>query len=392
MFMFFHNYFHIYFYSPKKNFRIKFKKILNKNKNSDIIYEIIIIEYINTGEHFIMNMKEAINKVVSGQNLTLEQSKDVMRIMLGGEATQAQLGSFLTALRMKGETIDEIVGCATVMQELAEHVKPKTTGTYIDLVGTGGDGANTFNISTTSAFVASGAGVPIAKHGNRAISSRSGAADVLEALGINIMLEADKVEKCIEEVGMGFMFAQIFNKAMKNVGQARKDMGIRTIFNILGPVSNPSNAKGALIGVYSEKLTEPLAMAMSAMGVERGIIACGNGCMDEITNTAPSRISEIKDGKVISYEISPEDFGISRAAAEDIKGGTCEENAQITMSVLNGEKGPKRDIVLMNAGAAIYVGGKASSIEEGIQKAAESIDSKAALNVLNKLIEFTKNS
>lgn len=392
MFMFFHNYFHIYFYSPKKNFRIKFKKILNKNKNSDIIYEIIIIEYINTGEHFIMNMKEAINKVVSGQNLTLEQSKDVMRIMLGGEATQAQLGSFLTALRMKGETIDEIVGCATVMQELAEHVKPKTTGTYIDLVGTGGDGANTFNISTTSAFVASGAGVPIAKHGNRAISSRSGAADVLEALGINIMLEADKVEKCIEEVGMGFMFAQIFNKAMKNVGQARKDMGIRTIFNILGPVSNPSNAKGALIGVYSEKLTEPLAMAMSAMGVERGIIACGNGCMDEITNTAPSRISEIKDGKVISYEISPEDFGISRAAAEDIKGGTCEENAKITMSVLNGEKGPKRDIVLMNAGAAIYVGGKASSIEEGIQKAAESIDSKAALNVLNKLIEFTKNS
>ncbi|MDO5388643.1 MAG: anthranilate phosphoribosyltransferase [Clostridia bacterium] len=337
-------------------------------------------------------MKEAINKVVSGQNLTLEQSKDVMRIMLGGEATQAQLGSFLTALRMKGETIDEIVGCATVMQELAEHVKPKTTGTYIDLVGTGGDGANTFNISTTSAFVASGAGVPIAKHGNRAISSRSGAADVLEALGINIMLEADKVEKCIEEVGMGFMFAQIFNKAMKNVGQARKDMGIRTIFNILGPVSNPSNAKGALIGVYSEKLTEPLAMAMSAMGVERGIIACGNGCMDEITNTAPSRISEIKDGKVISYEISPEDFGISRAAAEDIKGGTCEENAQITMSVLNGEKGPKRDIVLMNAGAAIYVGGKASSIEEGIQKAAESIDSKAALNVLNKLVEFTKNS
>lgn len=336
-----------------------------------------------------MNIKEAINKVVKGNDLTLEEAKEVMRIMLGGEATQAQLGSFLTALRMKGETIDEIVGCATVMQELAEHVKPNTSVNYIDLVGTGGDGANTFNISTTSAFVAAGAGVPIAKHGNRAISSKSGAADVLEALGINIMLEANDVEKCIEEVGMGFMFAQIFNKSMKNVGQARKDMGIRTIFNILGPVSNPSNAKGAVIGVYSPTLTEPLAKAMLAMGVERGIVACGNGSMDEITNTGVTRISEIKNGTVETYDIKPEDFGIETAKTEDIVGGDCTTNAQYTKDILNGVKGPKRDIVLLNAGAAIYVAGIADTMADGIKKAEDSIDSGKAKKVLEKLVEFT---
>lgn len=338
-----------------------------------------------------MNIKEAINKVVCGENLTLNEAKEVMRIMLSGEATQAQLGSFLTALRIKGETINEIVGCATVMQELADHVKPKTDINYIDLVGTGGDGANTFNISTTAAFVAAGAGVPIAKHGNRAISSRSGAADVLESLGINIMLEADKVEKCIEEVGMGFMFAQIFNKSMKNVGQARTDMGIRTIFNILGPLSNPSNAKGAVIGVYSEELTEPLAKAMLAMGVERAIVACGNGSMDEITNIGTTHISEIKDGKVNTYDINPSDFGMAVAKAEDIKGGTCDENAKTTNEILSGVKGPKRDIVLLNAGAAIYVAGIAATMAEGIKKAEESIDSGAARKVLDKLIVFSKN-
>lgn len=338
-----------------------------------------------------MNMKEAINKVVCGENLTLDEAKDVMRLMLGGEATQAQLGSFLTALRIKGETIDEIVGCATVMQELADHVKPETNINYIDLVGTGGDGANTFNISTTAAFVAAGAGVPIAKHGNRAISSRSGAADVLEALGVNIMLEADMVEKSIEEVGMGFMFAQIFNKSMKNVGQARTDMGIRTIFNILGPVSNPSNAKGAVIGVYSEKLTEPLAKAMAAMGVERAIVACGSGGMDEITIVGSTHISEIKDGHVTSYDIKPSDFDIDYADVKDITGGTCEENAKITNEILAGVKGPKRDIVLLNAGAAIYVAGIADTIAEGIKKAEESIDSGAARKVLDKLIDFSKN-
>lgn len=336
-----------------------------------------------------MNMKEAIDKAVKRQNLTIDEAKDAMRLMLSGDATQAQIGSFLTALRMKGETIEEIVGCATVMQELAEHVKPKIKSKYIDLVGTGGDGANTFNISTTAAFVVAGAGVPVAKHGNRAISSKSGAADVLSALGINIMLEPEKVEKCIEEVGMGFMFAQLFNKSMKNVGQARSDMGIRTIFNILGPISNPSNARAVLIGVYSSELTEPIANALLAMGVEKAMVVCGNGYMDEITTVGTTRVSEIIDGMVITYKIKPEDFGIERASEESIKGGTCDENAVITKAILSGEKGAKRDIVLLNSGAAIYVGGKASSMAEGVKMAAESIDSGAAIAVYNKLVEIS---
>ncbi len=338
-----------------------------------------------------MTMKEAISKVVAGENLTLDEAKEVMNIMLSGDAEQAQLGSFLTALRIKGETIDEIVGFATVMQSAAKHVKPKTDINYIDLVGTGGDGTNTFNISTTSALVAAGAGVPIAKHGNRAISSRSGAADCLEALGINIMLDADKVEKCIEETGMGFMFAPIFNQAIKNVGQARKSIGIRTVFNILGPVSNPSNAKGALIGVYSDSLTEPLAKAMCAMGVERGMVVCGGGCTDEITVAGATHVSEIKDGKVTTYDIKPEDFGIARADAEALKGGTGEENAVITKNILKGEKGAKRDVVLMNAGAAIYIAGLADTMAEGIKKAEKSIDDGSAMNVLEKLAKFTQN-
>ncbi len=335
-----------------------------------------------------MTMKEAINKVVNGENLTLDEAKDVMNLMLSGEATQAQLGSFLTALRIKGETVDEIVGCATVMQQKADHVKPNVDINYVDLVGTGGDGVNSFNISTTAAFVACGAGVPIAKHGNRAISSRSGAADVLEKLGVNIMLEAGEVEKCIEEVGMGFMFAQIFNKSMKYVGQARNEMGIRTIFNILGPVSNPSNAKAVVIGVYSDNYTEPLANVFLKMGVERGLVICGGG-MDEISVIGKTRVSEIKDGSVKTYDISPEDFGIPVANADDIKGGTGEENAQITLSILKGEKSAKRDIVLMNAGAAIYVAGLADSLAEGIKMAEQSIDSGKALEKLNALVEFT---
>ncbi len=336
-----------------------------------------------------MNMKDAIKKVVEGNDLTLDEAKSVMELMLSGEATEAQMGSFLTALRMKGETIDEIVGFATVMQSVAKHVAPSTDINYIDLVGTGGDGANTFNISTTSALVAAGAGVPVAKHGNRAISSRSGAADVLEALGINIMLDADKVEKCIEEVGMGFMFAPIFNQAIKNVGKTRKDIGIRTVFNILGPVSNPSNAKGAVIGVFTDGLTEPLAKAMHAMGVERGMVVCGNGSTDEITNIGKTHVSEIKNGSVVSYDITPGDFGIAEANADDIKGGTGEENAVILKDILSGAKGPKRDVVLMNAGAAIYVAGIAKSLAEGIKLAEESIDGGKAKEKLDALVAFS---
>lgn len=342
------------------------------------------------GERTMITMKEAIDKVVRGIDLTRTEAEEVMSLMLGGEATQAQLGSFLTALRLKGETIDEIVGCATVMQAKADHVAPKVEGNYIDLVGTGGDGTHTFNISTTSAFVASAAGVPIAKHGNRAISSSSGAADVLEALGINIMLEAPRVQACVEETGIGFMFAQIFNKSMKNVGQARSEMGIRTIFNILGPVSNPSNAKGALIGVYSRSLTEPIAYAMQAMGVERAMIVSGCDGMDEITVTGKTHVSEIKDGKVTTYELDPKDYGIGYASGEEIKGGKGTENAEITKGILSGSiTGAKRDIVLLNAGAAIYIGGKADSISEGIKIAADTIDKGLALEKVKALAEFS---
>lgn len=338
----------------------------------------------------MITMRDAVTKVVKGQNLTVEEAKTVMRIMMGGDATQAQLGSFLTALRLKGETLDEIVGCATVMKELAEHVKPNVATDYVDLVGTGGDGTNTFNISTTASFVAAGAGVPIAKHGNRAISSKSGAADVLEALGVNVMLEAPEVEKCIEETGIGFMFAQVFHKAMKNVSQARKDMGIRTIFNILGPLSNPSDAKAAVIGVFNPDLTEPFAQAMRAMGVKRAMIVGGRDGMDEITLTGETVVSEIKDDRVINYTINPEQYGMEMAMAEELTGGDSTLNAKITLDILSGTIGHRRDIVLLNAGATIYVAGLADSLEEGIHKAEESIDSGIAMKKLEAIREFTK--
>lgn len=338
----------------------------------------------------MMTMKKAISSVVKGENLSIDDAKEVMNIMLSGNATQAQLGSFLTALRMKGETLDEIVGCASVMNQKAEHINPKT-GTYIDFVGTGGDGTNTFNISTTSAFVVAGAGLSVAKHGNRAISSKSGAADVLEALGVNIMLEAKDVEKCVEEIGIGFMFAQIFNKSMKNVGKARTEMGIRSIFNILGPLSNPSDAKTQFIGVFSPELTEPFAQAMRIMGVTRGMVVNGLDGMDEITTTNETVVSEIIDDKIINYKLSPENFGMKRAMPEQLTGGDGRINAKITMDILTGTTGYRRDIVVLNAAAALYTGGKVKNIEDGIELAKESIDSGAALEKLKGLINFSNS-
>lgn len=337
----------------------------------------------------MMTMKKAINMVVKGQNLSIDEAKETMYMMLNGEATQAQIGSFLTALRIKGETLDEIVGSATVLKEKAEHVSPNKTKDYLDLVGTGGDGTNTFNISTTSAFVAAGAGLTIAKHGNRSISSKSGSVDVLEALGINVMLEPEKVEKCIDEIGIGFMFAQIFHKSMKNVGQARKEMGIRSIFNILGPLSNPSDAKYQVIGVFNPNLTEPFAQAMRIMGIKRAMVISGADSMDEITLTGDTFVSEIKDDHVINYKINPEQFGIETAISEEITGGDASINAKITIDILSGTTGHRRDIVLLNSAAALYVGGIAENIEEGIEIAKKSIDSGAALNKLKQAVEIT---
>lgn len=334
-------------------------------------------------------MKEILSKLVAGNDLTKEEAMKAQEMILSGEATQSQIACFLTALRMKGETLDEITGLAMVLRDKANTISPKVDN-YVDFVGTGGDCTYSFNISTTSAFVVAAAGVPVAKHGNRSISSKSGAGDVLEALGVNISADPDVVEKCVEEVGIGFMFAPHFNPAMKYVGPVRKEMGIRTVFNILGPLSNPSRAKAMVVGVYSPSLTEVIAGTMANLVVKRGFVVSGEDNMDEFTLTGPSTVSEIKDGKVETYEITPEQFGLKRCKIEDLQGGDGTVNAQITKDILSGkERGAKREIVLLNAGAALYIGGKAESIEEGIRIAGETIDSGKAMETLEAMVKAT---
>lgn len=335
-------------------------------------------------------MKDLINKIAERKDLTEEEAKRAMDIMLSGEATQAQIAGFLTIERMKGETLEELVGFASVLRDKAATISPKLDN-YVDLVGTGGDRTFTFNVSTTSAFVVAAAGLPVAKHGNRSISSKSGAGDVLEALGVNIMAEPANVQKCVEEVGIGFMFAPLFNKSMKNVGQVRNELGIRTVFNILGPLANPSRAKNMVVGVYSPALTENIALAMSRLGVQNALVVSGDkDNMDELTLTGPTVVSEIKDYKVTTYKVTPEQFGLKTCKAEDLTGGDGKENAVITKDILSGKlTGPKRDIVLLNAGATLYCGGIASSIEEGIKLAAETIDSGKALKKLEELVEVS---
>ena len=333
-----------------------------------------------------MDIKEAIAKAADRIDLSEAEAKSVMEIMLSGEATQAQIAAFLTALRMKGETLDELVGLASVLRDKAETIAPEAEN-YVDLVGTGGDCTYTFNVSTTSAFVVAAAGLPVAKHGNRSISSRSGAGDVLEALGVNITAEPELVKKCVDEVGIGFMFAQLFNKSMKYVGQARKEMGIRTVFNILGPLANPSRAKNMVVGVYSPSLTEKVATAMSRLGVERAYVVSGEDNMDEITLTGATTVSEIRDGAVTTFTITPEQFGMKRVSLEELRGGSGGEIAKITRAILDGtERGAKRDIVLLNAGATLYVGGVAESMEAGVKLAAETIDTGAAYKKLEELV------
>ena len=335
-------------------------------------------------------MKEYIAKVAEGENLTEEEAKGAMDIMLSGDATQAQIAAFLALERVKGETLDELAGFAAVLRDKAETISPKVDN-YIDLVGTGGDRTFTFNVSTTSAFVVAAAGLPVAKHGNRSISSKSGAGDVLEALGVNIMADPRKVEECVEKTGIGFMFAQLFNKSMRYVGQARSEMGIRTVFNILGPLANPSGAKGMVVGVYDPALTEIIASVMGQLGVKRALVVSGRDHMDEITLSTKTVVSELKDGTVETYEIAPEDFGFKTVDLAELQGGTAAENAEITRAILSGEeRGAKREIVLLNAGAALYIGGKAESIADGIILAKEAIDSGKAAEVLENLANYTK--
>ena len=308
--------------------------------------------------------------------------------MLSGEATQAQIAAFLTAMRMKGETLEELIGLASVLRDKAETITPKSEN-YVDLVGTGGDCTCTFNISTTSAFVVAAAGLPVAKHGNRAASSLCGTADCLEALGVNISQSPKRCVELLNEVGMCFFFAQKYHSSMKYVGAIRKELGFRTVFNILGPLTNPGTPSMQLLGVYDEYLVKPLAQVLISLGVKRGMVVYGQDKLDEISMSAPTTVCEIRDGWFRSSVITPEEFGFSRCTKEDLKGGTPEENAAITLAILNGEKGHKRNAVLMNAGAALYIGGKAESMADGIALAAELIDSGKALATLKRLIEVS---
>jgi anthranilate phosphoribosyltransferase len=334
-------------------------------------------------------IKEAINLTVQGKSLTEAQMIGAMKDIMEGNATDAQIGSFLTAMRMKGETIDEITGAARVMREKVRAIKaPPYT---VDTCGTGGDMSHTFNISTTTAIVVAACGVPVAKHGNRSVSSSCGSADVLEALGIRIDLEPGKVEQCLEETGFGFMFAPLFHPAMKYAIGPRKEMGIRTVFNVLGPLTNPAGAERQVLGVFSDKLTEPMAHVLSNLGVAHAFVVHGEDGLDEITNTDRTRITELNEGKVETYYISPEEFGFKKTGRKDLTGGSAAENAKITTDILDGQKGAKRDIVLMNAAAALVAGNRAEGFHEGVEKAGKAIDSGAARKKLNEVKEVSNS-
>lgn len=335
-------------------------------------------------------IQEAIYQTINGSNLPFDTAKAVMEEMMEGSATKTQMGALLTALRMKGESIDEITACATVMREKALSFRPETD--VIDIVGTGGDEAGTFNISTTAAFVVAAAGLPVAKHGNRSVSSKSGAADVLEELGVNLNISAERSEKILKQTNMCFMFAQIYHSSMKNVAPVRKEMGVRTIFNILGPLSNPAGATLQLLGVYDRELLKPLAEVLSKLGVKRGMVVCGEDGLDEITLSGKTNVYEIDNGQLRQYEIAPEQFGFQRCSLEELAGGMPRENAQITRNILSGEKGSKRDVVVLNAACSLYVGGIAGSIEAGVKAAEKVLDEGKALEKLEEFIRLTNET
>ncbi|WP_458459735.1 anthranilate phosphoribosyltransferase [Pseudobutyrivibrio sp.] len=332
-------------------------------------------------------IKEAIVKIVNKEDLTYDEAYTVMNEIMGGETSPTQNAAFLAALSTKSaraETTDEIAGCAAAMREHA--IKVNTGMDVFEIVGTGGDNAHSFNISTTSALVAAAAGMKVAKHGNRAASSLCGTADCLEALGVNINQSPEKCVELLNEVGMCFFFAQKYHTSMKYVGAIRKELGFRTVFNILGPLTNPATPSMQLLGVYDEYLVEPLAQVLINLGVKRGMVVYGMDKLDEISLSADTKICEINDGWYKTYTITPEDFGFEKCSKEDLKGGTPEENAKITKDILNGAKGHKRNAVLLNAGAALYIGGKADSFKNGVELAKEIIDSGKALKTLEKLI------
>ncbi|MFA5097089.1 MAG: anthranilate phosphoribosyltransferase [Candidatus Margulisiibacteriota bacterium] len=337
-------------------------------------------------------IQDCIKLLADGKDLSRQQSQASMNEIMTGEATPSQIAALITALRIKGETVEEISGFASVMRSKAEKLDIRSPY-YVDTCGTGGDVAGTFNISTVAAFVASGAGVIVAKHGNRSVSSKCGSADLLEALGIRIDIGPALVSKCIDEVGMGFIFAQTFHKAMKFAAPTRKEIGIRTVFNILGPVSNPANTKGQLMGVYAPHLTTVMAEVLKDQGCETAMVVCGLDGIDEISVCSPTKVSHLEGGIIKDYEIKPGDLGIKTAQNSSIAGGTSQENARIALDILSGrEKGAKRDIVLLNAGAAIAVGRKAKDLLEGLALAKESVDSGKAMDRLQALKKFTNGN
>lgn len=331
---------------------------------------------------------EAIYKVIKGEDLDFDTAKAVMGEMMDGTATHAQMGAFLVALRMKGESIDEITGSALAMREKAIHLNPVQD--VMDIVGTGGDEVGTFNISTTTAFVVAAGGVPVAKHGNRSVSSKSGAADVLEKLGINIAITAEHSQKILDEINLCFMFAQTYHSSMKHCAPVRREMGIRTIFNILGPLANPAGANMQLMGVYDENLVEPLAKVLSNLGVKRGMVVHGCDGLDEATLTTRTKVCEIERGVLSSYYLDPEELGLKYCTMAELIGGDAEENAKITRSILNGsEQGAKRDIVVLNAALCLYLAGRAATIKSAIPLAKDLIASGAAINKLEEFVRLS---
>ncbi len=343
---------------------------------------------------------EAVRALVERRDLTRIEAAGGMEAIMSGAATNAQIAAFLTALRMKGETVEELIGFAQVMRQKVVKVRPRAgdmvgaTGTdremLIDTCGTGGDASGTFNVSTATAFVVAGAGVRVAKHGNRSVSSLCGSADVVETLGVDIELPPDQVARCIDEVGIGFLYAPMLHTAMKHVMAARREMGVRTVFNMLGPLTNPAGANAQVIGVYAAALTELLARALAELGTHRAFVVHGADGLDEITNTGESQIAEVREGVVRTSRVRPEDLGMPRASIRDLQGGDREENARIIRAVLGGEMGPRRDIVLMNAGAALVVGNKAEDLKEGVALAAASISSGAATRKLEDLVVLSR--
>ena len=335
-------------------------------------------------------IQEAIGKLVEGRHLSADEAEKVMDLIMTGEATQAQIGAYLVALRMAGETPEEIAGSVRSMRAKATWVKTKHPF-VIDVVGTGGDGTHTFNISTSAALVVAAAGQPVAKHGNRAVSSKSGAADVLKALGVNIEASPEKVGECIDEAGVGFLFAPMLHGAMKHAIGPRRELAMRSIFNVMGPLTNPARAQSQLVGVYAPELTELVADVLRQVGCQKALVVHGSDGMDELTLTGPSRVSEWDGSEIRTYDVTPEEAGLKRADADALKGGEPPENADITRAILAGENGPKRDIVLLNAAAALIAANKAENLREGVGQAASAIDSGKAARVLSHLVEVSNS-